>query len=129
MNGPRVRPRSLPRPRVRVRPWGQVIDNGLQHERTALAWERTAISMMVMGVLVTRFASQEEVWIIAAGGLVQTIAAAAFLVWTGQHYEELHGRLTDGTNIIHPTATRFIGTMTVVFIGVAFALAVVSSIS
>ncbi|NOX29776.1 MAG: DUF202 domain-containing protein [Actinobacteria bacterium] len=119
----------MSRPRVRVRPWGHVIDNGLQHERTALAWERTAISMMVMGVLVTRFASQEQVWLIAVAGLIQTIVAAAFLVWTGQHYEDLHGRLTDGTNIISPTATRIVGVITVVFIGVAFGLAVVSSVS
>jgi len=85
--------------------------------------------MMVMGVLVTRFASQEQVWLIAVAGLIQTIVAAAFLVWTGQHYEDLHGRLTDGTNIISPTATRIVGVITVVFIGVAFGLAVVSSVS
>jgi len=85
--------------------------------------------MMVMGVLVTRFASQEEVWAIAAGGLIQTIVAAAFLVWTGRHYEDLHGRLTDGTNIISPTATRIVGLMTVVFIGIAFGLAVMSGVS
>ena len=33
----------------------RVFDNMLQHERTALAWERTAISTIVAGAFLTRY--------------------------------------------------------------------------
>jgi uncharacterized membrane protein YidH (DUF202 family) len=58
-------------------------DEGLQHERTALAWERTAIGAMVVGIVLARVAGVEGYWVVAAAGVAQTVFGAALLVWAG----------------------------------------------
>ncbi len=100
-------------------------DVGLQHERTALAWERTAISSMVAGVFFGRYAAGASHPGLAVLGLLQVAAGAAVLVWAGWHYDELHGPLRRGTSVVHPTAARFVGLSTAVFSGLALAVAVV----
>jgi uncharacterized membrane protein YidH (DUF202 family) len=100
-------------------------DFGLQHERTALAWERTAISIMVTGVVLARFAAIEALWFFAGVGLVQTALGAVVLVWASAHYEDLHGPLRDGTDVVHPSAARVVGLSAVGAIGLALVLAVV----
>ena len=102
----------------------KVFDPGLQHERTALAWERTAISAMVAGVLLARYAAQTVHYAIAFAGVGQVVFGAVLLVWTGRHYDDLHGPLREGTNPVHPTAARVTGIATVVFTGFALVLAV-----
>ena len=101
-----------------------VFDPGLQHERTALAWERTAISVMVAGVLLARYAADTVHFTIAAVGVVQGVVGAVLLVWSGRHYEDLHGPLRAGTSPIHPTAARIVGIATVVFSGFGLVLAI-----
>lgn len=101
----------------------KVFDAGLQHERTALAWERTAISVMVAGVLLARYAAQSVHYTIAAVGVGQVVFGAVLLVWAGRHYEELHGPLRAGESPLHPTAARVTGLATVVFTGLALLLA------
>lgn len=100
-------------------------DSGLQHERTALAWERTAIAMMVAGLVLSRFAAIHEFWVFAAVGLLQTVFGAALLVWAGARYEDLHGPLRQGVDIVHPRATRVVGIVTVATIGLGLVLALV----
>jgi uncharacterized membrane protein YidH (DUF202 family) len=109
---------SAPRPT-------EVFDSGLQHERTSLAWERTAISMMVAGLVLSRFAATESFWLLAAGGMGQVVFGAALLVWSGSHYEELHGVLRDGTDVVHPSAARWVGLATIVGTGAGLVAAVV----
>ncbi len=101
-----------------------VFDAGLQHERTSLAWERTAIAMMAAGLVLSRFAAIHEYWLFAAAGLLQTVFGAGLLVWAGAHYEDLHGPLRDGADVVHPQAARVIGLVTVTTIGVGLALSV-----
>ena len=101
-----------------------VFDPGLQHERTALAWERTAIAVMVAGVLLARYAAQTVHFTIAFVGVGQVVVGALLLVWSGRHYEDLHGPLRAGDSPIHPTAARIVGIATVVFSGFGFLLAV-----
>lgn len=103
-----------------------VFDPGLQHERTSLAWERTAISMMVAGLVLSRFAATEGFWLLAAGGLIQVVVGAALLVWSGAHYEELHGALRRGSDVVHPTATRWVGLVTITATGAGLVAAVVA---
>lgn len=99
-------------------------DAGLQHERTALAWERTAIAMMIAGLVLSRFAAIHEFWLFAAVGLLQTAFGAGLLVWAGSHYEDLHGPLRDGADVVHPQATRVVGVVTVITVGLGLAMAV-----
>lgn len=99
-------------------------DTGLQHERTALAWERTAIATMVAGLVLSRFAAIHEYWLAAGAGLLQTAFGAALLVWSGAHYEDLHGPLRSGDDIVHPAAARIVGLVTVSTIGLALVTAV-----
>lgn len=99
-------------------------DAGLQHERTALAWERTAISMMVAGVLLGRYAAQDAHFTIALVGVLQVAAGGVLLLWASIHYEQLHGPLRSGDPVVHPVAARYVGVLAVVFTGFAFALAV-----
>ncbi|MEQ8841826.1 MAG: DUF202 domain-containing protein [Acidimicrobiales bacterium] len=106
------------------RRWSKVVDPGLQQERTALAWERTAIAIMVSGVLLARYAAQSSHWSTALIGLAQTMAGGGLLVWAGVHYAELRGPLLEGTAVVHPVATRVIGLGTVAFSAAALGFAV-----
>lgn len=102
----------------------QVFDTGLQHERTALAWERTAIAVMVAGVLLARYSAETVHYTIAFIGIGQVAVGALLLVWTGRHYEDLHGPLRAGASPVHPTAARIVGLATVVFSGFGLLLAI-----
>lgn len=103
---------------------GRVFDDGLQHERTALAWERTAISTMVGGVLLARYAADSLHWGFAAFGLLAVVAGGLLLVWSARHYEDLHGPLRAGESPVHPLATRVVGLSVIAFTGVSLVLAV-----
>lgn len=85
-----------------------VFDPLVQHERTALAWERTAISGMVVGALMTRIGVSIHI-ALGAVGLAQVCASAALLIWAGKHYEDLHGTLRSGDSPAHPTAAALVG--------------------
>lgn len=97
---------------------------GLQHERTALAWERTAIALMVAGLLLARAAAVEDQWVVAAVGLVMTAFGGTVLIWAGAHYEQLHGPLRRGDDVVHPLAARLVGLATVLVSGIGLAFAV-----
>lgn len=106
----------------------QVFDEGLQHERTALAWERTAISTMVAGVLVARYAAESLHWAVSSIGIMGVVLGGILLVWTGRRYENLHGPLRAGENPAHPAAARVVGLATVTFTGVSLVIAVVIAV-
>ncbi|HUS41942.1 MAG TPA: DUF202 domain-containing protein [Ilumatobacteraceae bacterium] len=106
-----------------------VFDTGLQHERTSLAWERTAISMMVAGLVLSRFAATKGFWLLAAGGLTQVVFGAAVLVWSGAHYEQLHGALRGGTDVVHPSAARSVGLVTILGTGTGLVAAIVATLT
>lgn len=114
---------SVPRAARTARPKASFGD-GLQHERTALAWERTAIAMMVAGLVLARAGAVQDRWVFAGAGLVQTVAGGAVLVWAGAHYDDLHGPLRRGDDVVHPLATRLVGVSAMVASGLGLALAV-----
>ena len=105
-----------------------VFDPMLQHERTALAWERTAIASMVSGTLLARRAADLHVSL-AALGVLQVVLGAALLIWTGLRYEQLHAPLRRGESPAHPDAVRLIGSTTVGFCGAATVIAIASAMT
>lgn len=104
-------------------------DVGLQHERTALAWERTSIATMVAGILFARFAAGSASIGLALLGLGVTAFGAGLLVWAGTHYEDLHGPLRDGASVVHPRIATVVGLVTVAFTGLALVVAVAVTLS
>lgn len=103
----------------------QSFDEGLQHERTLMAWERTAVSTMVAGALLARYGATDQHPIFATLGVIQVAFGGALLAWSGRHYEELHGPLRDGHNPSHPLAIRVVGFATTLGIGLAVMMAAV----
>ena len=103
----------------------ETFDLGLQHERTALAWERTSIAMMTAGVVFARYAAGNAPFVFAVMGLLQTAAGAWLLVWSAAHYEDLHGRVREGESVVHPFITRWVGLGTVALTGMASIVAIV----
>ena len=100
-----------------------VFDPMLQHERTALAWERTAIATIVAGTLLARQAMDVHITF-ALIGIAQVVLGAALLIWTGYRYDELHQPLRRGESPVHPGAARLVGVATISFTGAATAIAV-----
>ncbi|MCP5027519.1 MAG: DUF202 domain-containing protein [Actinomycetia bacterium] len=109
-------------------PPDRVFDPGLQHERTSLAWERTAIATMVTGTILARYAAGNARPAITLLGLVQVALGGGILVWAGLHYDGLHGRLRAGESPTHPGAAKGIGLLTVLSSGSALTLATVLTI-
>lgn len=103
-------------------------DPGLQHERTTLAWERTAIAVMVSGILLARHATQGPVVALSAIGIAQTAFGGALLVWAGWHHDDLHGRLQAGASVIHPWAAKALGRATIAFTTAGLGVAIVIGI-
>ncbi|MEO1058513.1 MAG: DUF202 domain-containing protein, partial [Actinomycetota bacterium] len=95
----------------------------LQHERTALAWERTAIAVMVTGVLFARQAADIH-QSLGALGIAQVVLGGVVLIWAGKHYDDLHAPLRAGQSPVHPGAARIVGLTSIGFIGAAFVITV-----
>jgi uncharacterized membrane protein YidH (DUF202 family) len=107
----------------------RVFDAGLQHERTALAWERTAIATMVAGTLLARYAQMNSLSFLVPIGLLQVVLGALVLIWTGRHYDELHGVLRSDTTPVHSGAARLVGLGTAVFAGIAVVAATIVTLT
>jgi uncharacterized membrane protein YidH (DUF202 family) len=106
-----------------------IIGGGLQHERTALAWERTAISMMVAGVVLARYGASEVHLSVGVLGIAETVAGGLLLFWAGRNDDELHSPATPAHAVPQVALTRSIGALTVVFCAIALIVAVAFSFS
>lgn len=104
----------------------QVFDPAVQHERTALAWERTALASIVAGALFVAHARTGTVAAFLPAGLAFVAYGTGLLAWAGRHYEELHGVLRRGAPVTHPNAVRAVGLATTVFTVLAVIVGVLS---
>lgn len=93
-----------------------------------MAWERTALSAMAVGVLMARVGASIHV-AIGLLGVVQVCAGAGLLVWSGWHYDDLHGRLRAGEPPTHPAAVVLLGVGTAATTLVATALVLLSAVA
>lgn len=104
------------------------LDAMLPPERTALAWERTAIAIMVAGVAFARFAADALTAAVAFAGIVVVVAGAAMLVWAGLRYDRLGTDLDEQAPVVAPSATRVVGAASVAFIGLSLVVATVAAL-
>src|SRR3546814_19046331 len=77
-------------------------------ERTSMAWERTAFSGMAVGLLMARVGASVHLTL-GLVGVVQVCASAGLLLWTGQHYADLHRRRHAGGPPTHSMAVAVDG--------------------
>lgn len=112
-----------------VPPPEQLFPSGLPEERTSQAWERTAIAMMVAGLLLARYAAEDGVALVAVVGVAQTVAGAGLLVWAGARYAEFTDPTRDDRELVHPGAVRLLGLGTVACLASALVLAVVLTVA
>lgn len=91
------------------------IGGGLQHERTLLAWERTAVAMMVGGLALARYASISGHVLFGVAGILQTAGGGALLFWAGINHDELHSPATPASAVPQVALARLVGIGTVVF--------------
>lgn len=104
----------------------RIFDPGGQHERTALAWERTAVALMVAGGLLLKHAIDSDAAWAEVLGLLGVTAGAGLLLWAARRYESLHGVLRSEADVIHPTMLRTVALTTVVLTVGAIALVVIA---
>lgn len=81
----------------------------LQHERTALAWERTAFALMGVGLVLARFAAIDRDWVLVAAGVALLVVGTGLLAWAQITYELRADVLRRGDDVAHPGAARFVG--------------------
>jgi uncharacterized membrane protein YidH (DUF202 family) len=99
-------------------------DPGVQHERTALAWERTGLATILAGATLARMASTHFHHVLGTVGAVWVAIGGVVLFWAGWRYEALHGPLRSGESPAHPSMARFVGVSALAFIGFALVLTV-----
>lgn len=102
----------------------EAFDVGMQHERTAMAWERTAFNLLVGGTVLARYSADDGLYLPMTIGIGVVAVAVIILVWAADHYEDLHGPLRSGQSPIHPTATRLVGLVTIGASATALLLAI-----
>lgn len=102
----------------------EAFDVGMQHERTAMAWERTAFNLLIGGAGLARYGASDGFRLPAVVGFGVVLAAVLILVWAADHYEDLHGPLRLGQSPVHPFAARLVGWLAITASGVALLLAV-----
>jgi uncharacterized membrane protein YidH (DUF202 family) len=91
----------------------RVFDPAVQHERTALAWERTAVAQMVGGALLFNHAINANATWAEILGLLVAATGAITLLWSARRYEDLHGTLRSGTDVTHGAMLRTVTWVTV----------------
>jgi uncharacterized membrane protein YidH (DUF202 family) len=83
-------------------PVGRVFDVGLQHERTALAWDRTGLSLLVVGVLTLRSGGPPFDDVLHAPGYLAMTVGAGLLWAGGRRYRRRELALRHGASPVHP---------------------------
>lgn len=100
-------------------------DPGLQAERTALAWNRTALALTLAGAVVTRVTVERLGAIAVLLGLVAVAAAAATALLAGARYRRTTVSLRERGALSADGRVLAVAALSTVAAGVAGALFVV----
>lgn len=107
----------------------RVFDPAVQHERTALAWERTGVALMVGGALMLKHAIDSNATWAEALGLLVAVTGAVTLLWSAHRYESLHGVLRSGADVTHPAMLRAVAWVAVLLSAGALLLVVARAVA
>jgi uncharacterized membrane protein YidH (DUF202 family) len=111
-------------------PWGEIFDPGLQPERTALAWRRTALALALGPFVAARLFAPQLGGLTVAALLVGVVLAVSIAVVASVRYRVVHRVLVeDGERRRLPGAALLLVTATVAFIaGLGALILVISSL-
>lgn len=85
------------------------VDPGLQHERTALAWDRTGLSLMVVGALMLRAGQPPYDDLRHLPGWLTIAFGAVLLAWAARGYAVREASLRRGGPIVHRRLVPVVG--------------------
>jgi uncharacterized membrane protein YidH (DUF202 family) len=102
----------------------KVFDRSLQQERTALAWDRTGVAMIVAGALFVRAGTPPYHELRHAPGLIAMVFGAVLILLAYRRYDWLHARLHAGEAVVSPLLLIGTGVVTVLFALAALILVV-----
>lgn len=94
---------------------------GLPHERTALAWERTAIALMVAGIALTRSLSAHGHPVLGVVGAVWVLGGGALMWWAATNHQLLHDPTLPADVVPQTGLTRVVGLAVLTLAAFAFA--------
>lgn len=89
-------------------------DDGVPHERTGLAWQRTAIASMVAGVAFTRVLTAESHPALGLVGIVWVLASGSLLAWASSNDAMLRDPHRPAVAVPQVALTRVVGLLTTV---------------
>lgn len=92
-----------------------IYDRGMQQERTALAWDRTALAMIVGGALFVRAGQPPYHAPRHLPGILMIVLGAVVLVLSFERYERRDVRLRGGGPVLQPLLVRVVGVAVVLF--------------
>lgn len=88
----------------------RISDDGLQHERTALAWDRTALALLVVGALSLRGAGPPLSSLRHVPGLL-AVVVGALLLWLGsRRYRQRETSVDSDHPLVRPGLVVVTGT-------------------
>lgn len=93
----------------------KVFDKSLQQERTALAWDRTGVALMVVGSLFVRAGAPPYHELRHAPGAVAIVFGAVLIFLAYRRYDWLHARLDAGEPVRSPPLLVATAVITVMF--------------
>jgi uncharacterized membrane protein YidH (DUF202 family) len=102
----------------------RIFDRAVQQERTALAWERTGVALMVGGALLLKHAIDTQASWAEVVGLLVVVSGAGTLLWSSHRYESLHGLLRSGSDVTRPAILGAVAWTTMVLSAAAVLLMV-----